>query len=196
LALPSITEKGDALAVTLVTSRLGHYDGRVRKVAREALACVEALPEAEQNDDSGERAIAALTKIAEIAALLQDKDERVRRAALKTLGKIGDVARHAAEIAHLLKDSYPHVQLAAVETLGKLGDAAAPHAAATEATVKSLLQHEAWRVRLAAVETLVAPGAAAAPYAEAVEATGQALLQDKDQETRKAATEALTQVRR
>ena len=57
-----------------------------------------------------------------IEGMLGDKEPRVRRAAVLTLGKLelAALAEHADAILGRLKDSDPEVRLAAVKTLGRL----------------------------------------------------------------------------
>lgn len=83
----------------------------------------------------------------DVAALATDPDPRVRKAAIQTLGKIGDEMGAACAL-HLLKDSYPYVRAHAARALGELGrsDQAEP--------VAALLGDGNWWVRLAAKESL------------------------------------------
>jgi HEAT repeat protein len=83
----------------------------------------------------------------DLARLTDDPDPRVRKAAIQTLGMIGDVIA-ADRALHLLTDQFPYVRAHAARALGELGrtdlaDRVAP-----------LLGDPDWWVRLASKESL------------------------------------------
>jgi HEAT repeat protein len=87
----------------------------------------------------------------ELAALTEDPDARVRKAAIASLGRIGD--RVAADSAvRLLADSVPFVRAHAARALGELER---PDCAPK---VAILLGDREWSVRAAAKQSLVAMG--------------------------------------
>jgi HEAT repeat protein len=83
----------------------------------------------------------------DLARLTADADPRVRKAAIQTLGKTGDVLAGERAIA-LLKDPYPYVRAHAARALGELGRADRADQVAV------LLGDADWWVRLAAKESL------------------------------------------
>lgn len=87
----------------------------------------------------------------DLATLTDDADPRVRKAAIQTLGKIGDDL--AADCAiKLLGDEFPYVRAHAARALGELGRADLAD------DVAALLGDTDWWVRLAAKESLGAMG--------------------------------------
>jgi HEAT repeat protein len=83
----------------------------------------------------------------DLAALIDDRDARVRKAAVQSLGKIGDTQAGAVAM-HLLRDPAPFVRAHAARALGELEytQAAAP--------VAELLGDADWWVRAAAKGSL------------------------------------------
>jgi len=82
-----------------------------------------------------------------LAGLTEDPDARVRKAAIQSLGKIGDVVAHQAAM-RLLKDPAPFVRSHAARALGELDRIDAAPA------VAELLGDADWWVRSAAKQTL------------------------------------------
>jgi len=83
----------------------------------------------------------------DLAKLADDADPRVRKAAIQTLGKVGDLLA-ADRALHLLHDPFPYVRAHAARALGEL--------ARTDLAdrVAALLGDSDWWVRLAARESL------------------------------------------
>ncbi len=159
-AVSVLRQIGDPQAVPPLLQALQHENKDVRRVAVWALGeigvpAVPALIQALRNEDEDVRRPAgvALWKIGApaVPALLQalrdeDKDN-VRRAAIWTLGKIGDPQAVPALI-QALQDEDKDVREAAAEALGQIGD---PQA------VPALIQasrDEDWLVRGAAAKAL------------------------------------------
>ena len=87
----------------------------------------------------------------ELARLVDDPDPRVRKAAIQSLGKVGDTI--AASVAlRLLRDPEPFVRAHAARALGELERAEAA------AAVAGLLGDADWWVRAAAKQSLEAMG--------------------------------------
>jgi HEAT repeat protein len=83
----------------------------------------------------------------DLAVLTDDPDPRVRKAAIQTLGKIGDVVA-ADRALRLLSDPFPYVRAHAARALGELNRTDAAE------KVAALLGDTDWWVRLAAKESL------------------------------------------
>ncbi|MCZ6591904.1 MAG: HEAT repeat domain-containing protein, partial [Alphaproteobacteria bacterium] len=93
-----------------------------------------------------------------LAVLLSDPERRVRRAALKALGRIGPEARAALPaILATTRDQSAYVRQAAVLTLGDLDQLNEN----VLASLRRALRDEDWRVRLNAVKSLAILDAAA-----------------------------------
>ncbi|CAE8661061.1 unnamed protein product [Polarella glacialis] len=121
------------------------------------------------------------------AVLLEDREEEVRFAAVRTLGGLGaQAAPHAAAVAALLADAAEPVRRAAAEALAQLGSVFGAGAVPVAA---DLLRHPLQSVRRAAAWTLEHLGEAAAPYAAA---RRLALLSDDCPSTRCQAVEELS----
>ena len=73
-------------------------------------------------------------------------DEKVRNAAARTLGKIGQEAKPAvAALTRLLADANDHTQEAAADALGEIG----PESRSAIPALTSLLQNKNWSLRSA-----------------------------------------------
>jgi HEAT repeat protein len=83
----------------------------------------------------------------DLAVLTDDPDPRVRKAAIQTLGKIGDIVATDRAL-HLLNDSFPYVRAHAARALGELNRTDQAE------RVAALLGDADWWVRLAAKESL------------------------------------------
>ena len=83
----------------------------------------------------------------ELARLTQDQDPRVRKAAIQTLGRIGDKLAADRAVA-LLGDPLPYVRAHAARALGELGRSDLAR------DVAALLGDQDWWTRLAAREAL------------------------------------------
>lgn len=88
---------------------------------------------------------------AELASLVDDQDPRVRKAAIQSLGRVGDEVAVSAALA-LLKDPAPFVRAHAARALGEL------ERVETAPVVAELLGDEDWWVRVAAKAALEAMG--------------------------------------
>ena len=87
----------------------------------------------------------------ELATLVRDPDPRVRKAAIQSLGKVGDELAAAAAV-QLLRDGAPFVRAHAARALGELEKSEAAPA------VAELLGDADWWVRAAAKQSLEAMG--------------------------------------
>ncbi|CAE8635605.1 unnamed protein product [Polarella glacialis] len=134
----------------------------------------------------GRRGSPAAPFAAEVAALLKDRDESVRLAAVEALAAFGPEAAtpFATDVAALLKDKDEIVRKAVLKALASLG----PEAKLSIATdVAAMLKDEDGHVRRTVVKALAALG----PEAKLSIATDVvALLKDQDENIRLAAVEA------
>ena len=117
-----------------IADRLKGYLGDPNPVVR--LWCATLL--ARYPEEQTERDLAVLT---------DDPDPRVRKAAIQTLGKIGDIVATDRAL-HLLHDSFPYVRAHAARALGELNRTDQAE------RVAALLGDTDWWVRLAAKESL------------------------------------------
>lgn len=78
---------------------------------------------------------------------LNDEDPRIRTAACKALGDIGDGSAVAELLRVMVKDSDSNIRWQATGALGKLGQAAVPGLCVA-------LRDEDWKVRRSAAEAL------------------------------------------
>ncbi|MCZ6840669.1 MAG: HEAT repeat domain-containing protein, partial [Alphaproteobacteria bacterium] len=136
-------DSGSALpALPILASRLASKYAIEREVAAYNMRLIGSLPSATPK----------------LAVLLSDPERRVRRAALKALGRIGPEARAALPaILATTRDQSAYVRQAAVLTLGDLDQLNEN----VLASLRRALRDEDWRVRLNAVKSLAILDAAA-----------------------------------